>query len=118
MLGGRLLVLDLLSVHLNINDNTIIYYHLSLPLPTTTAKDLHRRILLAGKSFFYQLLHSEMTFIPERFKCPLAQGVPADVRSDICATDFSLACFVCLGRIFGNFVCSYIPSFVCLNNVH
>jgi len=110
MLGGWLLVLDLLSVHLvrDISGNTMIYYHLSLPLPTTTAKDLHRRVLLPGKSFFYQLLHSEMTFTPERSKCPLAQGVPADVRSDICATDFSLACFVCLGRIFGKLVCSYI----------
>jgi len=56
MPGGRLLVLDLLSVHLirNINGSTIISYHPSLPQPTTTAEDLHRRILLAGKSFFYQ----------------------------------------------------------------
>ena len=49
-----------------------------------------------------------MIFILERSECLLAQGVQADVRSDICATDFSLACFVCLGRILGELVCSYM----------
>ena len=48
-----------------------------------------------------------MIFILERSKCLLVQGVTADARSDICTTDFSLVCFVCLGRIFGKLVCSY-----------
>ena len=49
-----------------------------------------------------------MICILERSECLLAQGIRADVRSDICATDFPLACFVCLGRIFGELVCSYM----------
>lgn len=50
LLGGQLVVLDLLSVHLirNTEGSTMISYHPSLPLPTTTAKSLHRRIQLTG----------------------------------------------------------------------
>ena len=48
----RLLVLDLLSVHLvrNINGSTIISYHPTLNIPATTAKFLHERISFAGTS--------------------------------------------------------------------
>lgn len=48
--SGHLLVLDFLSVHMirNSEGSTIISYHPSLPLPTTTAKDLQDRIGLAG----------------------------------------------------------------------
>ena len=48
---SRLLVLDLLSVHLirNINGSTIISFHPSLNLPTTTAPFLHERIRFAGE---------------------------------------------------------------------
>ena len=46
----RLLVLDLLSVHLvrNINGSTIISYHPTMNIPATTAKFLHERIRFAG----------------------------------------------------------------------
>ena len=46
----RLLVLDLLSVHLvrNINGSTIISYHPTLNIPATTARFLHERIRFAG----------------------------------------------------------------------
>ena len=49
-LDKRLLVLDLLSVHLvrNINGSTIISYHPSMNIPATTAKFLHERIRFAG----------------------------------------------------------------------
>jgi len=48
---NRLLVLDLLSVHLirNVNGSTIISFHPSLNLPTTTAPFLHERIRFAGE---------------------------------------------------------------------
>lgn len=54
--NNRLLVLDLLSVHLvrNINGSTIISYHPNLNLPTTTAKFLHERIRFAGQSVYWQ----------------------------------------------------------------
>ncbi|KAF8809594.1 hypothetical protein BYT27DRAFT_7162598 [Phlegmacium glaucopus] len=54
--NNRLLVLDLLSVHLirNINGSTIISYHPSLNFPTTTAKYLHERIRFAGQSVYWQ----------------------------------------------------------------
>ncbi|KAF5350705.1 hypothetical protein D9756_008756 [Leucocoprinus leucothites] len=53
---GQLLVLDLLSVHLirSTEGSTIFSYHPSLPLPTTTAKDLQRRIRFAGQSVYWQ----------------------------------------------------------------
>jgi hypothetical protein len=52
----RLLVLDLLSVHLvrNINGSTIISYHPTLNIPATTAKFLHERIRFAGQSVYWQ----------------------------------------------------------------
>ena len=48
---NRLLVLDLLSIHLirNIHGSTIISFHPNLNLPTTTAQFLHERIRFAGK---------------------------------------------------------------------
>lgn len=51
LIGGRLLVLDLLAVHLirNKNGSTIISFHPSLNLPTTTAPFLHERIRFAGE---------------------------------------------------------------------
>jgi hypothetical protein len=54
--NNRLLVLDLLSVHLirNINGSTIISFHPSLELPTTTASLLHERIRFAGQSVYWQ----------------------------------------------------------------
>jgi len=52
----RLLVLDLLSVHLirNINGSTIISYHPTMNIPVTTAKFLHERIRFAGQSVYWQ----------------------------------------------------------------
>ncbi|KAJ3552828.1 hypothetical protein NP233_g12785 [Leucocoprinus birnbaumii] len=66
--SGQLLVLDLLSVHLirNTDGSTIISYHPSLPLPTTTAKDLHQRIQFAGQSVYWQKMFqrvSDPTFV-------------------------------------------------------
>ncbi|EAU84063.2 hypothetical protein CC1G_06925 [Coprinopsis cinerea okayama7 len=54
--GGRLLVLDLLSVHLvrRKTGSVIISLHPSLNLPTTTAKYLHERIRFAGQSVYWQ----------------------------------------------------------------
>ncbi|KAF8955067.1 hypothetical protein BDZ97DRAFT_1765535 [Flammula alnicola] len=54
--NGRLLVLDLLAVHLirNVNGSTIISFHPSLNLPTTTAPFLHERIRFAGQSVYWQ----------------------------------------------------------------
>jgi hypothetical protein len=51
LVDGRLLVLDLLAVHLirNKNGSTIISFHPSLNLPTTTAPFLHERIRFAGE---------------------------------------------------------------------
>lgn len=61
--SGQLLVLDLLSVHLirNSNGSTIISYHPSLPLPTTTAKDLHQRIQFAGQSVYWQKMFQQVS---------------------------------------------------------
>jgi hypothetical protein len=55
---NRLLVFDLLSVHLirNINGSTIISFHPSLNLPTTTAPFLHERIRFAGELISSTLL--------------------------------------------------------------
>ncbi|KIM41609.1 hypothetical protein M413DRAFT_445584 [Hebeloma cylindrosporum] len=54
--NNRLLVLDLLAVHLirNINGSTIISFHPSLDLPTTKADFLHERIRFAGQSVYWQ----------------------------------------------------------------
>ncbi|TFK31450.1 hypothetical protein BDQ12DRAFT_694126 [Crucibulum laeve] len=54
--SGRLLVLDLLAVHLirRKDGSTIISYHPSLDLPTTTAYYLHERIQFAGQSVYWQ----------------------------------------------------------------
>ncbi|PPQ75034.1 hypothetical protein CVT26_011932 [Gymnopilus dilepis] len=51
--NGRLLVLDLLAVHLirNVNGSTILSFHPSLDLPTTKADFLHERIRFAGMPF-------------------------------------------------------------------
>ncbi|KAJ3563226.1 hypothetical protein NP233_g9074 [Leucocoprinus birnbaumii] len=61
--AGRILVQDLLSVHLiRITEgSTIISYHPDLPLPTTTAKDLHRRIRFAGQSVYWQKIFQTST---------------------------------------------------------
>ncbi|KAF9011851.1 hypothetical protein BDQ17DRAFT_1344969 [Cyathus striatus] len=52
----RVLVPDLLSVHLvrNVNGSTIISFHPSLNLPTTQAHYLHERIRFAGQSVYWQ----------------------------------------------------------------
>ncbi|PPQ66789.1 hypothetical protein CVT24_008698 [Panaeolus cyanescens] len=52
----RLLVLDLLAVHLvrNVNGNTIISYHPTNNKRTTQAKYLHERIRFAGQSVYWQ----------------------------------------------------------------
>ncbi|CAA7269923.1 unnamed protein product [Cyclocybe aegerita] len=54
--NGRLLVLDLLSVHTirKKHGSTIISYHSDKDLPTTTAKYLHERIRFAGQSVYWQ----------------------------------------------------------------
>jgi len=48
--ADRLLHLDLLAVHLirNVNGSTIISYHPTMALPTTTAEFFHQRIRFAG----------------------------------------------------------------------
>ncbi|KAF9474032.1 hypothetical protein BDN70DRAFT_885294 [Pholiota conissans] len=52
----RLLVLDLLSVHLirRKRGSVIISYHANKDLPTTTAPYLHERIRFAGQSVYWQ----------------------------------------------------------------
>ncbi|KAF6751709.1 hypothetical protein DFP72DRAFT_906906 [Ephemerocybe angulata] len=52
----KVLALDLLSIHLirNINGSTIISYHPSLNIPTTSAPYLHERIRFAGQSVYWQ----------------------------------------------------------------
>jgi hypothetical protein len=52
----KVLTLDLLSVHLirNLNGSTMISYHPTLNLPTTTAQYLHERIRFAGQSVYWQ----------------------------------------------------------------
>ncbi|KAF9045252.1 hypothetical protein BJ165DRAFT_1346493 [Panaeolus papilionaceus] len=52
----RLLVLDLLAVHLvrNVKENTIISYHPTNNKRTTQAKFLHERIRFAGQSVYWQ----------------------------------------------------------------
>ncbi|KDR77305.1 hypothetical protein GALMADRAFT_440828 [Galerina marginata CBS 339.88] len=54
--NGRLLLLDLLSVHLirRKHGSTIISYHADKDLPTTTAPYLHERIRFAGQSVYWQ----------------------------------------------------------------
>ncbi|KAF9559806.1 hypothetical protein CPC08DRAFT_637387 [Agrocybe pediades] len=54
--NDRLLVLDLLAVHLirNVNGSTIISFHPTLNLPTTTAAFLQERIRFAGQSVYWQ----------------------------------------------------------------
>ncbi|KAJ3552829.1 hypothetical protein NP233_g12784 [Leucocoprinus birnbaumii] len=61
--AGRILVQDILSVHLirSTEGSTIISYHPDLPLPTTTAKDLHRRIRFAGQSVYWQKIFQTST---------------------------------------------------------
>ena len=51
VIGGRQLVLDLLSVHLirKKNGSVIISYHPTKDTPITTARYLHERIRFAGK---------------------------------------------------------------------
>ncbi|KAF9444896.1 hypothetical protein P691DRAFT_806548 [Macrolepiota fuliginosa MF-IS2] len=66
--SDQLLVLDLLSVHLirNTEGSTIISYHPSLPLPTTTAHTLQERIRFAGQSVYWQKMFqksSDPTFV-------------------------------------------------------
>lgn len=60
----RLLVLDLLSVHLdrNINGSTIISYHPTLNIPATTAKFLYERIRFAGIQPPGQNVYSQRMF--------------------------------------------------------
>lgn len=101
--GGQLLVLDLLSVHLirSTEGSTIISYHPSLPLPTTTAKDLHQRIRFAGMSRSYRCANngrSKIYVTKNRSKCLLAKNVSEVARSDICTTHLPMACHVRLGR--------------------
>lgn len=62
------LVLDLLSVHLirRRHGSTIISFHPSLNLPTTTAPYLHQRIRFAGQSVYWQNIfrkYEDPTFV-------------------------------------------------------
>ncbi|TFK31449.1 hypothetical protein BDQ12DRAFT_694125 [Crucibulum laeve] len=59
--NNRLLVLDLLSVHLirSNEGSTIISYHPSLNIPTTTAHYLHERIQFAGQSVYWQSIFQQ-----------------------------------------------------------
>ncbi|KAF8153225.1 hypothetical protein B0H34DRAFT_722697 [Crassisporium funariophilum] len=64
----RLLVLDLLAIHLirNINGSTIISFHPSFNIPTTTAPFLHERIRYAAQSTYWQNIFqqsSDPTFV-------------------------------------------------------
>ena len=75
-LDQRLLVLDLLSVHLvrNINGSTIISYHPTMNIPATTAKFLHERIRFAGTR--WKLITILVYLSNPRPKCVLAKHVP------------------------------------------
>ncbi|KAF8194202.1 hypothetical protein BJ912DRAFT_901347, partial [Pholiota molesta] len=59
--SGRLLVLDLLSVHLirRKRGSTIISYHSDKDLLTTTAPYLHERIRFAGQSVYWQSIFQQ-----------------------------------------------------------
>ncbi|TFK29544.1 hypothetical protein FA15DRAFT_664093 [Coprinopsis marcescibilis] len=61
--SGRLLVLDLLSVHLirRKSGSVIISFHPNLDLPTTTAPYLHERIRFAGQSVYWQNIFKSST---------------------------------------------------------
>ncbi|KAH9474784.1 hypothetical protein JR316_0013249 [Psilocybe cubensis] len=65
--NGRLLLLDLLSVHLirRKQGSTIISYHANKDLPTTTAPVLHERIRFAGMYtyLFHLLATNDPTFV-------------------------------------------------------
>ncbi|KAF9037772.1 hypothetical protein BJ165DRAFT_1416932 [Panaeolus papilionaceus] len=56
--SDKQLVLDLMSVHFirKEHGSTIISYHPSLALPTTTAEYLHKRIRFAGQSVYWQTI--------------------------------------------------------------
>ncbi|KAF9445046.1 hypothetical protein P691DRAFT_676454 [Macrolepiota fuliginosa MF-IS2] len=66
--SGHVLVQDLLSVYLirSTEDSTIISYHPNLPLPTTTARELHQRIRAVGWNTYWQKIFctsSDPTFV-------------------------------------------------------
>uniref|UniRef100_A0A8H8CID2 Uncharacterized protein n=1 Tax=Psilocybe cubensis TaxID=181762 RepID=A0A8H8CID2_PSICU len=66
--NNRLLVLDLLAVHLirNINGSTILSFHPTLNLPTTSAAFLHERIRYAGQNVYWQSIFqrsADSTFV-------------------------------------------------------
>ena len=96
---NRLLVLDLLSVHLirNIKGSTIISFHPSLNLPTTTAPFLHERIRFAGELFRPALSLPCWKFWKFRSKRVLAKHFPKNAWPNICPVNICLACHVCLG---------------------
>lgn len=77
--GSCRLVLDLLSVHLirRRHGSTIISFHPSLNLPTTTAPYLHERIRFAGKSYCVCFVDKETDILTvDRTKCILAKYIP------------------------------------------
>lgn len=54
---SRVLILDLLALHMvrtNIESNTIISYHPTSDWKTTSARNLHSRVFLAGQSVYWQ----------------------------------------------------------------
>ena len=96
---GRLLVLDLLSVHLirNINGSTLISFHPSLNLPTTTALFLQERIRFAGELVSITAFLFCWKLWNFRSQRVLANYFPKIVGPNICPADICLACHVCLG---------------------
>lgn len=111
----RLLVLDLLAVHLvrNVKENTIISYHPTNNKRTTQAKFLHERIRFAGMfrlvSIFRCVYSSR-----NRTICLLAEYLPKLGRSDVPPSCFHLARHLCLGSSFGGSLWAYKLSGVLL----
>ena len=92
-----LLVLDLLSVHLvrNINGSTIISYHPTLNIPTTSAKYLHERIRFAGSSTLITIF--SFPYPTSRPKRILAKHVPKVAGSYSRFVNIHMARYVFLG---------------------
>ena len=93
----RLLLLDLLSIHLirNTNGSTIISYHPTLNMPGTTAPFLHERIRFAGA--FKLIIKFSFTYRTPRAKRVLAKHVPKVARSYSRSFNIYMAYYVCMG---------------------
>ena len=107
---NRLLVLDLLSVHLvrNINGSTIISYHPTLNIPATTAPFLHERIRFAGASQLFLNIFFHLPYSTARPKRVLAKHVPEVARPYSRSFNIHMAYHVCMGWGSGKFIWTYL----------